>query len=217
MPPRDRLVDRHASLGCDADAPAGSVIDAVARDLGLRAGERAALHRAVGSALDPHPPAASAGPGALDAIWTPAVSVGAGGRILAVNRTARLVLRGIGREVAGEGNHARWLLLDPSARGVFADWESVARETVLTLRDDVRRRPEDVALARLVGRLLISSGSFARWWAEAHRTAAERPPPAASAAQRRLHVYGLRGRRSGAASPRWWPRSTPPADRRGGG
>jgi hypothetical protein len=212
------VIDRHACLACDADAPAGSVIDAVARDIGLRADERAALHRVVGSAIDAHPAAMAADPAALDAIWTPAVMVAEGGRILAVNRVGRLVLRGLGDGSAAGQSHPRWLFLDPVAPRVFADWDSAAREAVLALRRDVRRAPEDVALSRLVGRLLIASEPFARWWADADRAEADGSRAGGTPSLRRwVHLYGLRGRRSVGASTRWRPRSPALLGRRADG
>ncbi|MFF1409211.1 helix-turn-helix transcriptional regulator [Streptomyces sp. NPDC058289] len=62
-------------------------------------------------------------------------------------------------------NLARFLFLDPAARGLFADWESAARAAVAALRFYAGRHPYDPDLSPLVEELGALDGDFRRWWA----------------------------------------------------
>jgi hypothetical protein len=102
----------------------------------------------------------------LDSLSTPAFVLGRRTDVLATNRMARALLADFDAMPAGERNHARWLFLDPRARELYADWETVARENVAILRMDAGRYPDDEHLSALIGELSVKSPEFARWWAD---------------------------------------------------
>ncbi len=62
-------------------------------------------------------------------------------------------------------NSARFLFLDPRARSLYVDWESVARDIVATLRGTAGRNPYDRALSDLIGLLSTRSDEFRLRWA----------------------------------------------------
>ncbi|MEV6343770.1 helix-turn-helix transcriptional regulator [Actinoplanes sp. NPDC051851] len=62
-------------------------------------------------------------------------------------------------------NVVRQTFLDPRARELYPDWETVAAETVAFLHLDAGRHPGDPLLAVLVGELSVASPEFARFWA----------------------------------------------------
>ena len=59
---------------------------------------------------------------------------------------------------------ARSLFCDPAARELFADWHSVARDTVAALRLARGHRPDDPGTAALIDELLGESEEFATLW-----------------------------------------------------
>jgi hypothetical protein len=86
--------------------------------------------------------------------------------VLATNRLARALLTDFDAMPEPERNHARWLFLDPHARELYGDWNTVARENVAILRMDAGRHPDDSRLSALIGELSMKSPEFARWWAD---------------------------------------------------
>ena len=158
---------RHAS-------PSASVVEALARALGLDAAGRAhladlarpgrrtperaavqrvrpAVHRVLDSLVD-----------------HPALVLGRRTDVLASNALASALITDWERLPARQRNYARWMLLDPAAREAFEDWEAVAADVVGTLRLDAGRHPDDPRLAELVGELAIRSPEFRGWWQD-HR------------------------------------------------
>jgi transcriptional regulator with XRE-family HTH domain len=147
------------------------VLDALARALQLDEAERLHLH----DLAKPQPFRRSSPspqrvrPGVrlmLDSLDTPAFVLGRRMDILATNRLCRALLADFDAMPAGERNHARWVFLDPRARELYGDWETVARENVAILRMDAGRHPDDERLAALIGELSVKSPEFARWWAD---------------------------------------------------
>ncbi|MFI5762488.1 helix-turn-helix domain-containing protein [Streptomyces sp. NPDC051563] len=168
------------------------VLDAVARALRLDATERSHLFdlarpkrapgtgRAAGAAAGAPGPAEAAGPQrvraglyrVLDALedGTPAMIMGRRLEVLAANRLAEALYADFGvprtgRSAPGGRNLARFLFLDPAARGVFADWEGAARGAVAALRFYAGRHPYDPGVSPLVEELGALDGDFRRWWA----------------------------------------------------
>lgn len=147
------------------------VLDAIARALRLDEAERAHLHHLA----KPRPARRSPArpqrvrPGVhllLDRLSTPAFVLGRRLDVLATNRLARALLVDFDAMAAAERNHARWVFLDPRARDLYVDWETVARDNVAVLRMDVGSHPDDAALSALIGQLSVASPEFARWWAD---------------------------------------------------
>lgn len=148
----------------------GDVLDALARALRLDEAEREHLHH-----LAKPRPARRRPPRPqrvrpevrrlMDGLATPAFVLGRRLDVLATNRMARALLADFDAMPAGERNHARWVFLDPRARDLYVDWETVARDNVAVLRMEAGERPGDEMLAALVGELSVKSPEFARWWA----------------------------------------------------
>jgi hypothetical protein len=60
----------------------------------------------------------------------------------------------------------RYIFLDESARDLYAEWGSKARQMVASLHLYAGRHPHDPLLAELVDDLSAQDGDFRRWWAE---------------------------------------------------
>jgi transcriptional regulator with XRE-family HTH domain len=152
-------------------SPSPSVIEAIARALHLDQGARAHLldlsQRAGHHASEPAQvqrvrPAVHA---MLDSLVDhPAFVLGRRTDVLAANPLARALITDFDAIPAPQRNYTRWILLDPQAREVYEDWQSVAADVVGTLRLDAGRHPDDPLLNRLVGELTIKSPEFRKWW-----------------------------------------------------
>lgn len=157
--------------------PSASVLGAIGHALRLGDDELEHLHLLAGAA----PPRPSAPMPArvrppVDALLTglapaPAYALTPRLDVVAWNTATVAVLFDPGAVPPDERNLARLTLLDPRLRRLWADWESVARETVAQLRAASGRYPADPRLRALIGELLVSSPEFAGWWA-AHDVAA---------------------------------------------
>lgn len=86
----------------------------------------------------------------------------------ATNHLARALLADFDAMPNGERNLTRWAILDPAARALYTDWNTVAAEITGMLRLAAGRRPDDPGTAELVGELAMNSEHFRRWWAD-HR------------------------------------------------
>jgi transcriptional regulator with XRE-family HTH domain len=100
----------------------------------------------------------------LDLLPVPAVVVGPRLDILASNPLARALLCDFDSLPRIRCNQARWVLLDPRARERYLEWDSVARDSVASLRDQVNRYPHDRRLSSLIDELTASSPEFRAWW-----------------------------------------------------
>jgi transcriptional regulator with XRE-family HTH domain len=157
--------------------PSRAVLDSVARALRLDPGEQAHmidLLENCAKSQRPPVPAQGVRPALrqlLDAVGNvPALVLGRRTDVLAGNRLAFLLLDDFPAMPVAERNLTRWIILDPTARGLFRDWQAVASEAVGTLRTDVGRHPNDALANQLVGELAVSSEHFRQWWA-GHRVA----------------------------------------------
>jgi len=96
---------------------------------------------------------------------SPAMVLGRYLDILAWNRLAAAVFTDFGAVPRRDRNFLRMLFLDPSVRGRYVDWPSIARICV----GYVRAAASDASEARLtdlVGDLSVSDPDFRTWWAE---------------------------------------------------
>jgi transcriptional regulator with XRE-family HTH domain len=101
----------------------------------------------------------------LDAVATaPAVILGRCCDVLAWNRAGAALDQVVAAQPPSERNVARRVLLDPSAKVLYPEWESLADEVADVLRLNAARFAEDARLAALVRELLERSDTFrARW------------------------------------------------------
>lgn len=152
--------------------PSRAVLDSVARALRLDSSEQAHMMDLLencASSQRPPLPAQSVRPGLrqlLDAVGSvPALVLGRRTEVLAGNHLAFLLLADFPSMPATERNLTRWIMLDPRAKELFRDWNSVAAEAVGTLRVDIGRHPDDAQANQLVGELAVQSENFRLWWA----------------------------------------------------
>jgi transcriptional regulator with XRE-family HTH domain len=155
-------------------SPSDSVLDALARALGLEAVERAHLYALVRSSQSA-PASDLANPPTirpdvqrlLDSLKTPALVIGRGTSVLGSNALVRGLIADFDAMPLEERYYAHWLFANPVARNVFEDrWEGYARETVAVLRRDTSRWPKDTVLQAFIGRLSIISSEFGTWWSQ---------------------------------------------------
>jgi transcriptional regulator with XRE-family HTH domain len=153
-----------------------SVLDAVARALGLTADERSHLHTLAGvrsatvrvasspRTVDPRAQRV------LDLLGdTPAILCGRFLDILVGNDAAKFLFADFDALPISERNAVRWILLDPVARELYGpEWESAASELIGMLRLEAGRDPENARLAEIVAELTEASPLFRENWRE-HR------------------------------------------------
>jgi transcriptional regulator with XRE-family HTH domain len=94
----------------------------------------------------------------------PAFILGRRMDVLAQNRLAKAVITDFEAMPAKRRNIARWSLLEPEAKELVIDWETMARDNVAALRYEAGKHPEDRQLADLVGELMIGCPEFGAWW-----------------------------------------------------
>ena len=92
---------------------------------------------------------------------TPAMIVGRCLDVLANNGLAAAVNH---CSVRGQ-NQLRVMFLEPESRRIYADWPSVAADTVASLRASAGTDLDDPRLTELVGELTLKSEEFRRLWA----------------------------------------------------
>ena len=150
--------------------PSGQVVDALARALRLEPDAHRHAHRLAG--LAPRPAGAersgdySVDRGLLqlmDAFPTAvAYIVNHRLEVLAANALADALLS----PLADRRDMVRSLFYDPAARSLFAEWPSVARDTVHALRLASGREQRDPVLTALIAELAAKSPEFAALWQE---------------------------------------------------
>ena len=157
----------------DIGGASDSVLEALARALRLDDAERAHLFdlaRAAGPTTErplrraPQNVRASV-QRMLDAM-TGAPAVVQNGRldILGANQLGRALYSEMYIDPVRPPNHARFIFLDPRARGFYPDWDRVADITVASLRSEAGRDPYDRDLSDLVGELSTRSDEFRTRW-----------------------------------------------------
>jgi len=152
--------------------PSQQVLDSLSRALRLTGAERSHLHGLVHGV----PPGAA--PAAPDALapevaamvarldpW-PAYVTGRCWDVLAVNRAARALWSDWPARPHAERNVLWWTFMDPAARTVLVDWESVAKAELARFRSAWARHPDDPQFAELISRLQEGSREVRRWWPE---------------------------------------------------
>jgi transcriptional regulator with XRE-family HTH domain len=150
------------------------VLEAVSRALQLDEAERAHLLDLARTANAERPPRHSATPQRVrpsiqrivDAMSEiPAFVQNGRLDILYANGLAEALYSDMFQDPIRPPNSARFLFLDPHARILYVDWQSVARDIVATLRGTAGRDPYDRALSDLIGLLSTRSEEFRARWA----------------------------------------------------
>jgi transcriptional regulator with XRE-family HTH domain len=106
-----------------------------------------------------------------DLTATPAIVQGRRGDILAWNALAAALVTDFSRIPEKHRNYPRIQFTDPAMRTLYADWESSAQISVMQLRMEAAKYPEDPSLIELVGELSLRDAQFAQWWGD-HKVAA---------------------------------------------
>ncbi|TKJ20619.1 helix-turn-helix transcriptional regulator [Blastococcus sp. CCUG 61487] len=114
----------------------------------------------------------------LDSQGAPAYVANGRMDVLATNRLGRALFTDAYGDTSSGFNLARYLFLDPRSRDFYLEWDTVARDSVASLRAYAGRNPYDRGLTDLVGELTTRSEEFAGWWAthavKFHRTSTKK-------------------------------------------
>lgn len=152
-----------------------SVWESLARTLQLGEVEKAHLYDLVAAATGPGAsgvalPRQRVAPGLLNLIKTlenvPAMIQGRRMEVLAFNDLFGALYAGFAERPPRDRNIARFILLDPAAKALYADWSTVARDAVSILRLYAGSHPDDPELPPLVSELSLHSDLFRRTWNE---------------------------------------------------
>ena len=115
----------------------------------------------------------------LNALDAPAYVSNGRMDVLTTNRLGRALFTDAYGQATSGFNLARYLFLDPRSRDFYLEWDTVARDSVASLRTYAGRNPYDRGLTDLVGELSTRSTQFAGWWAthtvKFHRTSTKKP------------------------------------------
>ena len=151
--------------------PSVDLLDALAQAMRLGAADRLHLEALADRARGRRrqgPPITAARPSllrTLDALSpAPAVVLGRRCEVLAWNPTGAALDQAVAQRPPQERNVARRIVLEPSARELYPEWEALVQEVADVLRLDTARFPDDAGLAGLVDDLLAGSRTFARCW-----------------------------------------------------
>jgi transcriptional regulator with XRE-family HTH domain len=96
---------------------------------------------------------------------TPAIVMTPTHDVLAWNPLAAALMIDFGEVPERDRNFMRLLFTDPRMRSLYPDWEGLARAVISYVRMEAARKPDDPALAELVGELSIRDRQFRQWWA----------------------------------------------------
>lgn len=149
-----------------AGNPSTAVLTAVADALRMDQAERDHL-RSLACTAPPAPPASAAVRPQLKAMLEamrelPAIVVDRLSNVLAWNSAATAVIADF--EDPSQRNLARLYFLAPDSREYYADWETVARDSVALLRRASAEYADDAELTALVEELRTASPDFERFW-----------------------------------------------------
>ena len=163
--------------------PSDAVLHALARALRLAPDATEHLFRLRdATAVDPHPPERDGAPlvtrmtALVEAVRpNPAYVLDRMSNMIATNREGLELYAGFADLPPRERNTCQYLMLDPRARGVFVEWEEVARGAVAHLRAANADALHDPELRAFVDGLRAESALFDHWWSghivERRRTA----------------------------------------------
>jgi hypothetical protein len=150
--------------------PSPSVLDAIARVLGLDVAERAHLFHLARVELPlpegGYPREASPELRAVVDGLVPhgAYVTGPRADMLAWNPPAARLLHDFGTDPPERRNLLWWLFVDPSWDRSSPGWEDTAKHTLARFRAQHARRPDDPSFVALVAELNAASPAFRAWW-----------------------------------------------------
>jgi transcriptional regulator with XRE-family HTH domain len=151
--------------------PSDAVLDAFADALRLGPAERAHLRALADLARGRQrwaPPEAGIRPTLLRILEalapTPAVVLGRCCEVLAWNPTGAALDQVVAAQEPAQRNVARRVLLDPSARELYPEWDALAQEVTDVLKLNSTRFSEDRALHELIAELSRESLEFRHLW-----------------------------------------------------
>ena len=152
--------------------PSVDLLDSLAQAMRLGAADRLHLEALADRARGRRrqgPPTTPARPSllrTLDALSpAPAVVLGRRCEVLAWNPTGAALDQAVAQRPPQERNVARRIVLEPSARELYPEWEALVQEVADVLRLNAARFPDDAELAALVDELRAGSRTFVRCWA----------------------------------------------------
>jgi len=167
-------VDYYARLEQGKETrPSPSVLDALARALGLDEEEKAHLlaladHVAGRAPRRTTPPSRTVRAGIRQLLQTvrpcPAYLLSRTNDVLAANPEALNLFAGLADWPERQRNTIRYLFLHPTARDLFVFWERAARSSLAKLRAVAAADPGAADLAALVAELSVKSPDFAAFW-----------------------------------------------------
>lgn len=151
--------------------PSNAILDRLAEALRLGSSERSHLQNLADRARGRQAPV-PADDGVrptlrrlLDALEpTPAVVLGRRCEVLAWNRAGAALDEVVAGQPPEMRNVARRIILDPTARDLYPQWEALAQEVASVLRLNTARFSDDRQLSALVDELLRESPEFRRYW-----------------------------------------------------
>ncbi|MFC6883309.1 MULTISPECIES: helix-turn-helix transcriptional regulator [Actinomadura] len=152
-----------------AGRPSPSVLDALARVLGLDDDERDHLYRLA----EPSPAHRGGEDGRVEArvrrlldVIAPVPAYVVNGRldVLAWNAMAAALLCDLAEQPEPSRNMLRYAFLDPRSRAFYADWETIALHGVAQLRTATGQQPGDPATEALIAELDAESPEFRACW-----------------------------------------------------
>ncbi|MFF7476838.1 helix-turn-helix domain-containing protein [Streptomyces sp. NPDC008092] len=85
--------------------------------------------------------------------------------VLGANHLAKALITDFDALPHRDRNLARFVLLHPAARDLYADWDRIAETFVASLRLAAGHHPDDPLLNELVGEMSIKVPEFSTWWA----------------------------------------------------
>jgi transcriptional regulator with XRE-family HTH domain len=151
--------------------PSNTVLDRLADALAFGPAERSHLQNLADRARGRQAPAAADAElrptllRVLEALEpTPAVVLGRRCEVLAWNRTGAALDEAVSRRPPADRSVARRIILDPTARDLYPDWEALAQEVASVLRLNTARFSDDRQLSELVEELRRASPEFRRYW-----------------------------------------------------
>ena len=102
----------------------------------------------------------------VHALDVPAVIHGPHLEVLGINQAGKALLDDFDAMPSSERNMARWMFLNPRAKVVYRNWETIAPQMVAILRDAAGGGNHNDYLSALVGELTVASREFAGFWAD---------------------------------------------------